>query len=171
MEKCMDIKKVDTVIARLVAGNSEKAVGKVLADQKELADVLNEILDMGKQLKEKDALDAAVEKKRGVLTGVENDIDVKKREGESEINSLKDKARVERQVLLDTKSACVRKIKDIEAETKGTVATMQANVNSKLEEGNEILADYKTRKQKAKQECEEMESKAKAMKEELIAKL
>lgn len=167
----MDKKLVTTVIDRLIAGNSDKAVEKILREQKELTEVLSDIVEMSKQLREKDALDTAIERKRKILNEVEADIETRALQGQDNLKTILGKIETARNRLNEAKEACAREIKKAEYHKNDVLAKSALEMENKVKEHQAVEKDAFAGAQKARQECDEMESKSKAMKEELIAKL
>ena len=164
----MDMKHVEKVIDRLVDSNAPEAVEKYLAEQRELSDVLGAIINMAKQLKEKETLDKAIQKKRDILTDVENDIEESEKECLSQIDRLNNKVEGLRGLLGETKKNVARKIREAEVNGNKEIAQKRVEVDERIGElANEVLV-FEVKSKAAEADCIAMESTKTALKESLI---
>ena len=160
---------IGTVMARLSAQISIS--DQKIAENEELVQVLNSMVDMAKQLKENDSLDEAVDNKRSALNEIEDNIEKAAREGKQEKEAVAGEIKASKELRNSVQKDTDAIVKDIHADGERKIAERKKFIDGELEKGDEILADCTERIGRAKSECDEIENKSKSMKDELIAKL
>lgn len=165
----MDNKLVETVMERLSI--QINVVDKQIREGEDLVLVLGDMVEMGKQLREKKNLDTAIESKRKTLTEIEDSIEARSKEELKQISAIDKEIIVEKKRLTDVRTDCKTGIKNAEYHRNEVLAKYALETENKIKEYAASVKDALKKKQKAVSDCDEMENKSRVMKEELIAKL
>jgi hypothetical protein len=160
---------VSTVVEKL---NTERSIMEEhIKDKEGLLCVLGTIIELAGQLKESKKLDDVVEKKRKVLSEIEQQLNTRSKEIKEQESATNDNITELNKIYYETAKKFKKKSKEGEAYYKVETEKAWKESDIKIQEYKRQELEAKAGKDKAVTERDEMESKNRAFKEEMIAKL
>jgi len=161
----MDMKLVDSVMNRLA--KQIDITDKQIRENEEVVLVLNSMIEMGNQMKEKKALDESVEKRRNELFELEEKLEAMYRDEQERIVSIENKIKTENSKLAEVKDNISRQMKDAINKCGKEIDEHERKLKTVLDGFKAEEKMYKDKAANAKTEYDMMENKRVALKEEI----